>query len=590
MARSAAASSSMSTAETGAAEGHGGTARRPSIVAGPPLAEEPGLGALTLGGYLREVTERHGPREALVMHEPAGVTRWTYAELWDRANEVARALHACGLGKGERVGVLMTNRPEFLSAVFGTALAGGVATTISTFSTPAELDYLIQASACSVLLLERKVLKRDFAETVLAFDPSLSQASAGRIASARFPFLRHIAVIGGTDRLAGPIEDWLEFLDRGKAVAPAMIEARAATVAPADPGVLFFSSGSTAKPKGILSAHRGPTLQLWRWGRWYGADPDDPPRIWSANGFFWSGNFAMALGGALSTGGSLVLQATFRPDEAIELIEQEQANMVVAWPHQWEQLIAAPNWAGANLSTLRYADRDSPLAQHPTVTTNYREPKAAYGNTETFTISAIFPANQSDEAIAGSHGKPCHGNTFKIIEPLSGVTVPLGERGEIAVKGPTLMLGYIGIPLDETLDNEGFLRTGDGGWFDDEGRLYWEGRLNDIIKTGGANVSPVEIDSVIKVHPQVKVTQTVGVPHDTLGEIVVACIVPHEGASLDEEAIRGFVREQLASYKVPRRVLFFAEDELQLTGSAKIKTADLRKLVAERLAGEMTKG
>jgi acyl-CoA synthetase (AMP-forming)/AMP-acid ligase II len=110
-----------------------------SIISGPPLSEEEGLGALTLGGWLREVTERFGPREALVLHENGGAIRWTYDELWDRANAVARALLACGVGKGTRVGVLMTNRPEFLSACFGAALAGCVATTLSTFSTPAEL-------------------------------------------------------------------------------------------------------------------------------------------------------------------------------------------------------------------------------------------------------------------------------------------------------------------------------------------------------------------------------------------------------------------------------------------------------------------
>jgi acyl-CoA synthetase (AMP-forming)/AMP-acid ligase II len=149
-----------------------------------------------------------------------------------------------------------------------------------------------------------------------------------------------------------------------------------------------------------------------------------------------------------------------------------------------------------------------------------------------------------------------------------------------------MMLGYIGIPIDETLDDEGFFRTGDGGWFDEEGRLHWEGRLNDIIKTGGANVSPVEIDSILKDCPGVKMTQTVGVPHDTLGELVVACIVPHGGAVLDEAAVRAFAREQLASFKVPRRVLFFDENELSLTGTAKIKTADLRALVAKRLEAE----
>ena len=164
--------------------------------------------------------------------------------------------------------------------------------------------------------------------------------------------------------------------------------------------------------------------------------------------------------------------------------------------------------------------------------------------------------------------------------------MPVGERGEIAVKGPTLMLGYVGIPLDQSLDDEGFFRTNDGGYLDAEGRLFWEGRLNDIIKTGGANVSPLEIDAVIRGCPGVKVSQTVGVPDELLGELVVACIVPLEGATVDEGLIRAHAREKLASYKVPRRVLFFAEDELETTGSAKIKTAELRKLAAERLAAE----
>ncbi|MEO5587505.1 MAG: long-chain fatty acid--CoA ligase, partial [Novosphingobium sp.] len=133
---------------------------------------------------------------------------------------------------------------------------------------------------------------------------------------------------------------------------------------------------------------------------------------------------------------------------------------------------------------------------------------------------------------------------------------------------------------------EGFFRTGDGGWFDDRGRLHWEGRLNDIIKTGGANVSPIEIDDVIRTAPGVKVSQTVGVPDDLLGELVVACIVPHEGAVLSEDEIKVYAKQKLASYKIPRRVLFVAEDDLKTTGSAKIKTADLRTLAAERLAAE----
>ncbi len=558
-----------------------------SIARGIPLSEEQGIGPLTLGGFVRKVSRRYGPSEAAVIHLGDRVERWTYDDLWARSMEVARALVACGVGKGTRVGVLATNRLEFLSGVFGTALAGGVAMTVSTFFTPAELETVLQMGGCSVLLLERNVLKKDFARTLVDLEPQIGAAKPGEVASTKFPFLRHLAVIDSDEGL-GAIEGWSTFLARGNSVDPALVDAAAASVQPSDPGVLFFSSGSTGKAKGILSAHRGVCLQLWRWPQWY--DVKEPPRTWSANGFFWSGNFSMALGGTLGSGGSLVLQRWFDAEEALSLMEAEKATMMLAWPHQWAQLMAAPNYESVDLSPMHYIDALTPCAQHPTISTTWREPGQAFGNTETFTLISVFPSGTPDEVAGKSHGIPTAGSTIKIVDPLSGETMPLGERGEIAVKGPTLMLGYLGVPLDETLDGDGFLRTADGGFIDGQGRLFWEGRLNDIIKTGGANVSPLEIDEVIRAHPEVKMVQTVGVPDDLLGELVVSCIVPVEGVRPDAGSIRDFAREKLASYKVPRKVLFVAEGDLKTTGSAKIKTAELRKLAAERLQAEATPG
>ena len=554
-----------------------------SISRGPPLAQEDGLGALTLGGFLREVMDRYDQREALVFRHADGTfERWSYAALWTRSLAVARSLVAAGLGKGERVGVLMTNRPEFLSAVFGTALAGGVATPLSTFSTPDELDYLLKTSACSVLLLEEKILKKDFASMIRGLDPVAAAGSPDAFASDRFPYLRLIAAVGGG--AGGAIMSWDALIELGREIIEERVIGRADSVAPADPGVLFFSSGSTAKPKGILSSHLGVTLQMWRMGPQQGLG--NGVRSWTANGFFWSGNFAMVVGGTLAMGGSIVLQSTFQPAEALTLMEEQNVSFLFAWPHQWEQLIAAPNWESADLSSLVYVDAECPIAAHPKVNVSWIEPRHCYGNTETFTLSTAYPANTTREEAANSHGVPLPGNTIRIVDPFDGRVVPLGERGEIAVKGPTLMLGYLGTPLFETLDENGYFRTGDGGWLDAEGRLHWEGRLNDIIKTGGANVSPLEIDEVIRTCPGVKVVQTVGVPHETLGELVVSCVVPHDAATLDEEMIQNHARTRLASYKVPRRVLFFAADEFELTGSAKIKTADLRRLAAERIAQE----
>ena len=553
-----------------------------SIVSGPPLSDEPGLGSLTLPGFLREVTLTYGEREALVFRNADGVTRWTYAQLWERATEVARALRRCGIGKDARVGVLMTNRPEWLAAVFGTSLAGGVAVTLSTFSTPPELDHLIRASAVSVLLFERKVLSKDFAAVLAELEPEIGTARPGALESAKYPFLRRLVVLG--EPVPG-IEAWDEFVASGHGEPRELIEATAAAVLPSDAAVLFFSSGSTSKPKGILGAHRGVCIQLWRFRRMYGFSPDDHVRGWTANGFFWSGNFTMVLGSTLASGGALVLQPTFDAAEALELMQAERVNFPFAWPHQWAQLEGAPNWGRVDLSSVRYADFKTPIAHHPTVSGEWYEPGHAYGNTETFTITTGYPANTPPEVHADSFGVALPGVTLKITDPLTGGLVPRGEAGEISVKGPTLMLGYIGTPLDETLDTEGFFPTGDGGYLDGDGRLYWQGRLTDIIKTGGANVSPREVDEALIAHSGVKVAQTVGVPHHTLGEVVVGCVVPHDGAILDSEQLLAFLRQRLASYKVPRHLLFFSEGEVAVTGNAKIKAGELRELAAKRLAG-----
>ncbi|MFA7603663.1 MAG: class I adenylate-forming enzyme family protein [Novosphingobium sp.] len=556
-----------------------------AIVRGIPLEEEPGLGALTLPGFLREVTDRYGPREALVMrHKDGAREAWTYDVLWERAMAVARALVACGVGQHERIGVLMTNRLEWVAAFFGIGLAGGTAVGLSTFSTPAELDHLLKASGVSVLMFERDVVNKDFAAILTELEPAIARAAPGRLASTRFPFLRRLAVVG-EGAAGGAIESWDAFLAHGERISPELVAARAAAAKPSDPAVLFFSSGSTGKPKGILSAHRGVAIQSWRWVRVYAVD--HPMRTWSPNGLFWSGNFSISLGGTFAAGGTLVLQSVFDPAEAIRLMAAERVTFPYCWPHQWAQLEAEPGWAEADLSSFWYIDGEVMLRHPQRSITKFRlDPRASYGSTETFTISTVFPVDTPREVWEGSSGEPLPGNTVKIVDPETGATLKRGETGEIAVKGPTLMLGYIGVPGDEALDAEGFYRAGDGGYIDERSRLVFQGRINDIIKTGGANVSPVEVDWALAPCPGIKVCKTTGVPHETLGEMVVTLVAPEAGHAVTEKEVIGFLKARLASYKVPRKVIFVSEEELNLTGTAKIKPAEARALARRKMEEE----
>jgi acyl-CoA synthetase (AMP-forming)/AMP-acid ligase II len=177
---------------------------------------------------------------------------------------------------------------------------------------------------------------------------------------------------------------------------------------------------------------------------------------------------------------------------------------------------------------------------------------------------------------------------MRIVDPHSGAPLAAGAEGEIAVKGATLMRGYYKVAPEQVFDPDGYFRTQDGGSLDAQGALHWTGRLSNLIKTGGANVSPIEIQELLETHPGLRLGIPVGIEHPTLGEVVILCAVAAEGAEVDEEALRAWLRERLAAYKVPRRVLFFRADELAYTSNQKVQVAPLRDAALRRLREERT--
>jgi len=543
---------------------------------GPPLSTEPDIGALTLGGFLREVADRHADREAIAFYPdgvsgPAGpgghvqspVLRWSYAGLADDAARLAKALLACGVGKGTRVALLMGNRPEWVCAAYGVALAGAVLVPLNTWYEPPELAYVLRHSDAALLLVQRRLLTHDYLEEL---------APAG---GAELPFLRRVVCLG---------DEWDELLASGDDVADARLDAAASEVAPADDAVVVYTSGTTARPKGVLHAHRAPALQAWRFARLLRLGPD--VRTWSAFPFFWSAGFNMVMGATLAAGGCLVLQEHFEPGEALRLLEAERVTSPHAWPHQLAQLEDHPDWETRDLSALRHVEAFTSFGRHKTVRVEDAwSPRAAYGATETATIVSSLPADAPADERIDNHGVVLPGNALRIIDPATGEALGPGQSGEIAVKGPTLMKGYVKVLPEACFDEDGFFHTGDAGFVDERDRLHWTGRTSDLIKTGGANVSPVEIEETLLRHPGLTAALAVGVPHPTLGEMVVVCAVAHQGHRVDEDDVRAFLRGRIASYKIPRRVVFVEESDLTLTGNAKIRTDDLRAL-ASRLLDE----
>lgn len=478
--------------------------------------------------------------------------------------------------------------------LFGTALAGGVSVALSTFSTPDELEHLLSASAISLLVFEDRVLKKNFASLLTGLEPKIRESAPGQLESVKFPFLKQLVRLdgvtgscdaGSADLDVRAFEPWQMFIARASQVSSAIVESRAASVTAGDAGGLFFSSGTTSLPKGILHSQQAFAIQWWRWPRVMAVK--EPARAWTGNGFFWSGNISMIVGVAFSTGGAAILQPLFDETEAVKLIEAERITFMNGRPHQWARLQTVPGYNEADFSSLRYVTRGELIMAHPSVDTDWKLPMS-FGTTETMTINTSFDADTSLEEYAGSAGVPLPGNLLKIVDPDTHVLLPVGERGEICIKGPTLMIGYIGKTLEECFDDEGYYCTGDGGYVDADGRLFWEGRLNDIIKTGGANVSPEEVDSVVAKFPGIKRSQTVGVEHETLGEMVVSCIVPVDGVTVDPEALSAFLKQKLASFKLPRKVLLFSESDFAMTGNEKAKAKEIRGEAFKRLkaAGE----
>ncbi len=491
---------------------------------GPSLDDWPGIGALTMGGFLGEVAARYADNEALVFEE----RRLTYAQLYDAS---------CGLAvnPGERVAIVMGNRPEAVISLFGITLAGGVAVPLSTFATKQELKFMLDDAGVETVVTQPRLLGRDFASELRR--------------------LRDRVVVAGE-------ASWDEFTSAGSAPAQ---------VTPDDDALIIYSSGTTSKPKGILHGHRSPTLQFWIQSQLFRRT--ESTRLWMAFPIFWTAGLNTGMGATLASGGCWVMQETFEPHEALALMARERVTEPYCLPHQIGALAELPEWSTTDLSSLKYVFGKSAFARHPKVEgdPNWQLP-VGYGLSETCAYFVAHPADAGRDALKSSTGRLLPGNELKIVDD------------EFFIKGPTLMKHYVGKTPAECFDADGFFATGDTGFVDADEFVHFTGRRSEMIKTGGANVSPAELEVALRACPPVKLARIVGMPDAKLDEVVVACVTLKEGATATADDIQSFLRERVASYKVPKRVLFFADGEIPMTASdTKVRDQELVALVNDRL-------
>ena len=558
--------------------------REPATLTGPPLHEASGIGALTIGGLLLEQCARYPDHEALVFDDPllGGATvRWTYSDLHHQARRVARALLATGVGKGSRIGLLMGNRPEAVASLFGAALAGAVTVPLSTFAPKPELSYLLAHADISVLLLQTTLGRRHFAADVAELCPAAAGPSPAF--DHAYPYLRE-AVALGPDADASAIQSWESFLQRGDTVDDALLDAVADQVLPSDVGVIIYSSGTTDRPKGVVLSHRAIALEWWIVAALFGRD--ESTRVWCALPLFWTAGITAALGATLAGGGTWVMQERFEPGHALRLLEREHVIEPHVFAHQARALEEHPGWLSADLSSCTRVFGKSVFTRHPTVTADasWNMP-VGYGLSETSSFFTGLPCTTPREVFrTGTYGRLLPGNELRVVEPETGRVLGPGQEGELIVRGPTVMEHYVKRTRAECFNEDGFYRTGDVGSYDDDGYVYWGGRRTEMIKSGGANVSPAEIEVQLQAYEPVKLAHALGVPDERRDEITVLCVELKEHATATEDDIKSFLGERLASYKVPRHVLFFGEDEIPMNGSrTKVQDEHLLAVVQERL-------
>jgi fatty-acyl-CoA synthase len=532
------------------------------------LRLQPDAARYTLPRFLGDVADRHGPRVALRFEG----RDLSYAELRAEARRVAKGLVARGVGKGTRVAVLAANRPEWVTALFGAALTGAVVVPVNTFATPDELDYVLRHADAAWLLLQPRVAKHAFLDDLRGRHPETA-AQPGAIRCAALPQLRGVETLDA----AG----WSALRAAGEGISDALLDAISAEIHPADDALVIYTSGTTARPKGVVHRQRTPVIQAWRFAELMGFTSED--RVYTAYPFFWTAGIAMALGATLAAGATLVLHEIFEPGEALALAARERATSIQVWPHQAKAMAEHPDAGRHDLGSVRKLEFSSPLARLAGLEKDEWGIYASYGMSETFTIATALPADAPAERRKVTHGPVLAGNTVRIVDPHTGAELPPGEKGEIAVKGFTLMTGYAKVEPELVFDADGFFHTQDGGSLDAEGELHWSGRLSNLIKTGGANVSPLELEERAGRFPGVRSAHALGVPHPTLGEAIVLLVVPTAGAAVDVPGLEAFLREALSAYKLPRAVFVLRPEEVSYTGSQKVQVEPLRELALARL-------
>ncbi len=530
----------------------------------------------TAGRFLEHLVAARG--DAPLIITATGRVSYHRADAESRA--LARGLLARGVGKGSHIGLLAPNGPEWVVGWLAIARVGAVAVPLNTYLKPRELARTLRHADIAILLTVDRVLGTSVLSRLEESVDGLADRSHGSLRTTSHPNLREVWVWGDDRRgWCAPIAD---LVAAGTAIDDDIVGAVERDVSPADPMVIVYSSGSTTEPKGAIHS-QGSVIRhahnLWQFRDLRAGDV-----IYTPMPLFWIGGLSYTLVAAMHAGAALVYEERFEPVATLELIERERCTHVIGWPHMMKALADDPSLNQRDLSAVRSAGLRplEPGAEPPDPTLRPN----ALGMTETLgphTLEregTVLPADK-----AGSFGRSVPGVEHKAVDPLTGDDLRPGEMGEILIRGYSMMQGLKKCEREDTFTVDGWYRTGDGGWFDDDGHLFFRGRLGDTIKASGMNITPREVELVLEEHDAVLHAFVMGIDHPDRGEDVAAAVVARPGRSPGPAELTAWVKGELASYKVPRHLLVVADqNELPWLESGKIDRRAVGRLLAQRFA------
>jgi len=492
------------------------------------------------------------------------VTRINYGELDLTTRVLAERFVGAGVGTGSRVGLIMPNGARWVQIAFALTRIGAVLVPLSTLLQPPELLAQLRIASVQCLVTVEEFRGHRYVEE-LTTELDLASPCEHTIYRSELPALRRIC-----------IADSLEAMPTG-ATAAGVVEAMAASVTPADPLVVMFTSGSSGMPKGVIHSH-GNALGAVRSSlapRCIDADT----RLYLPMPFFWVGGFSSGVLSSLLAGATLVTEPTPRPETTLRLLERERVTLFRGWPDQAEMLARQAVSVGADLSSLRPGSLDALLP--PELRARPGARATLFGMTEAFGPYCGYPANTDmPESAWGSCGKPFEGMEVRVVDVDDGTPVQPGTIGMIEIRGPHTLRGICRRSREELFTVDGFYPTGDLGHFDDDGFMFYHGRSDDMFKVSGATVYPSEVEQALRTIDGVDSAFVTNVPTDH-GDRVGAFVVCDDETTT-AGALRTAARRLLSSFKVPTVwLLSNAEDDVPRGSTGKVDIRQLREMLTK---------